>query len=379
LKKHLLALCLSLLGWSMLSAPVGNATQARYTFAVFMPRFAGDSFWDLLGAFMQAACDDLGVQLQIHYGQGDAERFKQLVRQAVSGPNKVDAVFFQNFKETAPELLRIASEAKVPAMLIDSSLNERDREQYGKPRTHFPYWVGDFIPDNEEAGMDLTLELLRQASAQGLADARGKLHVLALAGETDTGSASYPRVKGLKLALHSQKNVILQDLQPAFWSQEVAHDSFLRLAARYPSQPLLLWAANDPMALGALAAAQSLQLEPGKQLLVGGMDWTEEAQQAIQSGQLAASVGGHFMLGGWAAVLLYDYLKGLDFAEESAEMRLRMDILSQHNIDFYRQNFGQGEWGKIDFRQFSKAYHPELRKYDFGLQAITQQLQQVAR
>lgn len=379
MKKYFLALSLALSSALALPSPVGQATQASYVFAVFMPRDPGDTFWDLLGAFMQAACEDLGVKLQIHYGHGDAKRFEALVQQAVSGPDKVDAVFFQNFKESAPRLLQLASEAQVPAMVIDSSLNEKDSEKYGKPREHFAYWVGDFVPDNEEAGLDLALELLRQARSKGLSDARGKTHLLALAGETDAGSASYPRVKGLKLAMHSQKNTILEEIQPAFWNQQLAKESFLNLYSRYPAESVVVWAANDPMALGALEAGQALKLVPGKNLLVGGIDWTEEAQQAIQSGRLSASVGGHFMLGGWAAILVYDYLRGIDFAEESAEMRLRMDILSQRNIDFYVRNFGHGEWGKIDFKRFSKSYSPQLKKYDFGLNAIIAQLQTADR
>lgn len=374
LKKSLFSLLLALVACLALSSPIGKATQTKYVFAIFMPRDPGDTFWDLVGAFMQAACEDLGVELQIHYGHGDARRFVQLVRAAVTGPHKVDAVFFQNYKETAPELLQIASAAQVPAMMIDTGLNEKDSEKYGKPREHFSAWVGEFTPDNEEAGLDLTLELLRQARDKGFADARGKLHLLALAGETDAGSASYPRVKGLKLAMHSQKNVILEEIQPAFWNQANAQEQFLQMYQRHSAAKVVVWAANDPMGLGAVSGGKSQRLVPDKTLLVGGTDWTTDAQAAIQKGQLAASVGGHFMLGGWAAILVYDYLKGIDFAEESAEMRLRMDMLSKRNIEVYIRNFGHGEWGKIDFKRFSKSYSPQLKKYDFGLNAIIQQL-----
>lgn len=375
LKKLLVCFSLALACSLALSPPLGKASQARYVFALLIPREAGDTFWDLLSAFMQAACEDLGVELQVHYGHGEAERFVKLAAQAVSGPDKVDAIFFQNYKETAPKVLELASSAGVPALIIDTGLNEKDSETYGKPREHFKSWVGEFVPDNEEAGLDLSLELLRQARAQGFADARGKLNVLALAGETEPGSASYPRVKGLKLAMHSEQNAVLQGIQPAFWNQAKASDKLTELYERNPTAKVVVWAANDPMALGAVAAGKKLGLVPGKSLLVGGVDWTAEAQVAIQAGELAASSGGHFMLGGWGAVLLYDYLKGIDFAEESAEMRLRMDILSKRNIGFYVQNFGKGEWGKIDFKQFSKSYRPELKKYDFGLNAIIRQLQ----
>jgi ABC-type sugar transport system substrate-binding protein len=373
---HKLLLCLLALLLSVLSSrlPADSVPQRTYTFALFMPRFAGDTFWDLLGAFMQAACADLGVELRIFYGHDNARRYQQLVKQSLSGAGRVDAVFFQNFKETAPGLLQAASRARVPALLIDTGLNEKDRQRYGRPREHLSSWLGEFTPDNGEAGLDLALELLRQARERGLHDRHGKIPLLALAGETDLGSASYPRVRGLQLALRNQKDVILTDIQPAFWNDQQAAETLLSRQARYPVSPLIVWAANDPMALGAVAAARQLKLRPGHELLAGGIDWTAEALAAIARGELAASVGGHFMLGGWAAILVYDFLQGIDFAEESTEMRLRMDLLTQRNIGAYRRYFGAGDWSRIDFRRFSKSYTPGLKKYDFGLQAIMRQL-----
>ena len=59
----------------------------------------------------------------------------------------------------------------------------------------------------------------------------------------------------------------------------------------------MIWAASDPMALGALAAAKQRNIAPGKDVHIGGLNWGTEALQKINTGEIAVMIGGHFMLG----------------------------------------------------------------------------------
>ena len=67
--------------------------------------------------------------------------------------------------------------------------------------------------------------------------------------------------------------------------------------------------------------------------MVGGIDWNLEAIQSIQKGQMTASMGGHFMEGGWVMVLLYDYFNGVDFVDEGVAMKSKMSAITQANAD----------------------------------------------
>lgn len=73
----------------------------------------------------------------------------------------------------------------------------------------------------------------------------------------------------------------------------------------------------------------------------------------------------HIMQGGWALILLHDYLHGFDFVTESVSFRCKMDKgLQERDVD---------EWDQVDFKRFSKKYNPYLSHYDFSLEALAPQ------
>lgn len=351
-------------------APSVQAAPPK-TVALFLPRERGDSFWDLLSDFMAAACQDLGLKLRLYYAKNDPVLAKIQMQDATTGPHKVDGLVFQNFEETGPELLKIAEKNRVPALVIDTGIDGVARQKWGKPRQHLHFWLGEFIPDNEEAGYDLANYLIEQARQKGLHDSLGRVHLVGLSG-THLSHASIDRVKGLKIAVQNRDDVVLHHILPAYWKDTMAAQQFNYLWHLFPQQIHVGWGANDPMALGMLQAAQKSGLKPNQTFMAGGVDWTSDALKSILKGEMAASVGGHFMLGGWAAILMYDYFHGHDFAEESVDMRLRMDLLTKANIHQYASKFGSGNWQQIDFRRFSKAIRPGLQKYQFGLKALLQ-------
>jgi ABC-type sugar transport system substrate-binding protein len=372
-----LGLSLSLLlgnGW--LGTAVADPIATSKEIALFMPREADDTFWSMFRDFTQAACNDLGLKLRVYYAHDNAQTALQQIKAATSGPNPVQGLVFQNFKQTGKQFLEIAEKAHVPAFMVDTGLDEADRKSVGKPRESFKYWLGEFLPENEEAGFDLANRLLDRAKDLQLTNPLAKLQIIGLAGE-NLSNASSDRIKGLGIATRGREDSLLQDMIPAYWNREQAKLRTLQLLqAAPPGSIQVIWAANDPMALGAADALQELGLKPGKDVVTGGVDWTAEGLAAVQSGMLDATVGGHFMQGAWAAIMLHDYFEGQDFAKESVEMRLRMQILDRSNIGSYLRYLGDRNWEKIDFRAFSKVANPARKKYNFGLQALLEQLSQ---
>ncbi|MBT9544933.1 MAG: ABC transporter substrate-binding protein [Candidatus Sericytochromatia bacterium] len=366
---------LSGLAWAMPADPISRAE-----IALFMPREADDTFWSMFRDFTQAACNDLGMDLRVYYAHDDPATALKQIKAATSGPNPVQGLVFQNFKQTGRQFLEIAEKARVPSFIIDTGLDESERKRVGKPRETFQYWLGEFLPENEEAGFDLANRLLDRALELKQVDFEAnpfaKIQIIGLAGE-NLSNASSDRIKGLGIAARGRKDTLLQDMIPAYWSRDQARLRTRQLLQQAPPGSIqVIWAANDPMALGATDALKELGLTPGKDVVAGGVDWTAEGLQAVQAGVLDATVGGHFMQGAWAAVMLYDYFRGQDFAKESVEMRLRMQILDKQNIDTYLQYFSKSNWEQINFREFSKVANPERKKYNFGLQALLEQLQQ---
>ena len=130
---------------------------------------------------------------------------------------------------------------------------------------------------------------------------------------------------------------------------------------------VLLWSANDQMALGAMAAIERRGLKLGQDMLVSGVNTSPEAMQAVRQDRLAVLAGGHFMIGAWAVVMLYDLHHGRDFADEGLELERPMFMLFDKALAQRFQARFEPEVRDIDLRPYSKALNPSLKRYDFSL------------
>ena len=109
----------------------------------------------------------------------------------------------------------------------------------------------------------------------------------------------------------------------------------------------------------------------GQDIFIGGINWDRPALEEVREGSLEVSVGGHFMTGGWALILLHDYHHGIDFiAEGVALQRQIFEVLSRDNIDTFWAEFGERDWSKVNFRSFSKVYNQHLQQYNFSAEAL---------
>jgi ABC-type sugar transport system substrate-binding protein len=343
-------------------------------FAFFNIATPEDYWWNNASRIMQAACEDFGIELDLYYANRNQFLMIRQFQQVVNDSPRVNGVIFSNMKQNIVQMLQIAEKAKIPAFVFNAGLTENEIKKYGGPRKIFSYWIGQILPSDEQAGYDLAKKLFAQAKKNGLADAEGKLHVIGIGG-TISDIAAIEREKGLIKAVKEDPQVMLHQIVPASWERERGRAVFLGLKSRYPDVKVV-WAANDPMGLGVIAGIKSLKLEPGKDILVGSIDWIPDALEAVRRGELTVSIGGHFLESAWSVVLLYDYFNGNDFSKESVEFTSRMEILTPKNIENYPEFFEDGNWGKVDFKKFSKTTFPHLKVYNFTFDAIIEQVSQ---
>ncbi len=142
------------------------------------------------------------------------------------------------------------------------------------------------------------------------------------------------------------------------------------LLLRYP-ETTIVWAASDFISLGAIDAIEQLGKSPGIDILTGGIDWTDRGLQSVYEKRMTVTVGGHFMEGAWALILLHDYHHGIDFSDSHGVwLKTKMEALTSDNVHPYLQQFGTHNWNQIDFKQFSKFHNPQLTHYRFGLSHI---------
>lgn len=376
--KHFLSRTISVMEWTsiglismVLITTAAYGSDKKIKVAFFGPSHGTHLFWRDYVNFMQGACNDLDIDLTVNHAGLGSPIIERQVREALSGQNKPDVIIFKNFKRVAPTILELAEKAKVAVMITNAGLTGENKEKYGKPREKFKYWIGQMLPEDENAGYDQANLLIEYAKKHGKTDSDGKVYMIAITGTLVDESAILRNI-GLKRAIKNQKDVILQQLVSAHWQKDRAKKVFFGLSERYP-ETTVVWGGNDPMAMGILEGMKEKKLTPGHDMIVGGIDWTKEGIEAVQSGKMVTTLGGHFMEGGWLMVLAYDYFHGSDFGNESTEMRTSMDPITKENVNTFLTHLGDQNWDKIDFRKFSKVFNPKLKKYNFGLEAILSQ------
>ena len=330
-------------------------------------------FWLSVSAFMQAAAENLNIDLEVIYSERNHVLMQQQAMEVASRTAHPDYLIVVNEKLAAGKMVEVADMAGIKTFMINNAFVGEQAQQYGAPREQYKHWLGSLTPDHRWAGYQIAKRIIDRALQAGVKAKDGKLHVVAITGDRAT-HASVERVEGLHKALSEYPDVELKQLFYAEWNKDKAYEQTVSFLKRYPEIGAI-WGANDPMALGAMEGVVAAGKSPGKDVFIGGLNWDPPALDKVKDGALVTTVGGHFMIGGWALVLLYDYEHGRDFAEAAVQLQPQFfGALHSDNIDAFLNKLGDRNWRKIDFRKFSKVLNPTMKEYDFSLEAILQQL-----
>ena len=331
-------------------------------------------FWQLVAGFMEAVAEDLEVDLEVQYDR-ESHRFSYLrmAKDVLAREEKPDYLLFMCKEHVTESMLRLADGAGVKTFTFNTDVPDAARASIGMPRSVLSGWLGHLSPDNIAAGRSLVTLLGKQAEQLGLASGPS-IPMVALSGTLDS-SATKDRNGGLLAAAIQQRSELMQ-LVYANWSGTLAREKTEVLLKRYPNT-VSIWSASDGMALGAIEAARNAGRTPGKDLLVGGVDWEPEALESIRQGELLVSLGRHFMGGGLALLLLHDYHHGQDFGDMSPDyvFRYKLEPATRENVERVQRIMDSKNWSAIDFRRFSRIGETETGKTvpdsDAVLDAIT--------
>lgn len=330
---------------------------AQAASVVFLnPGYSTERFWSDYAAFMQDAADDLDMQLQVLYGERDAQIILANAHAVLQRSEKPDYLVFVNEQYVGPEILRLYADSGIKLLALHSTLTPEQRERLGGPREKYPNWIGSLVTNDEEAGYLMAKALIEL-------DPQGEL--VAFSGIKQTPSASL-REEGLKRALAEHPQVRLRQLLYGEWKEQRAYEQAKGLLPRYPGLHLV-WAANDEMAFGVMRAAR----EQGRKLHYTGLNTSERVLQARIDGRIEVLVGGHTILGGCAMVLLHDHARGLDFAnrggvDQQARLLRLLNQREAQNLLRHMRKPGEG----LDFRRFSAKGKPHMRQYACAIDAL---------
>jgi ABC-type sugar transport system substrate-binding protein len=353
-----LALCLTVL----LCGSVAHAQSVAF----INPGKSGEIYWVTATQAMQAAAHSLGMTFEVQYAQREPLKTLEIAREMVARPagKRPEYIVVTDDYSVADRLLAIIDPAGVKTFLAYSSIPVDQRGGIGSPRGKYKGWLGSLEPQAEDAGYLTARALIERGKREKAFGPDGKLHMLAIAGDRSTPS-SINRNQGMHRAVAKAPMVVLEEEVYAAWARENAAQQAESLYRRYPDVKLV-WAGNDLMAFGAMAAWEKRGGKPGVDAWFSGVNTSTEALEAIKSGRLTSLAGGHFITGAWALVMIYDYHHGHDFADEGLELRRPMFAeFTPLLADRYIERFSGGFDG-VDFSRYSKVKNPKLRRYNFG-------------
>jgi len=365
-----------LLGAAALAASITTAWSRDLRVAFINPT-GPPEFWGLVSATMHAAAAELGIKVDERNTERSFDKAIAAARDFLSKDPPPDYLIASNDVGAGAEIVKLSSAAGVPLILLNNDLDEKQWAQYGEPRTKYRHWLGSIVPDHEGAGYGIAEAILIEAVR---IKKNRPLKLLALAGEVDT-PASNGRLLGMKRAIGVMRKLLgpdsveLIDIRNLDWAEKSAETSVREFVQKGPRIDAL-WAANDPMALGAISALRAAGYKPGVDVVVGGLNWSQAAVERVLKGEMVVTHGGHFLLGAWAMVLLRDYHDGRDFGEEDVRLQFPMGAFDLPVARRFPE-IGKVDWRKVDFTRFSKVRNGAVTRYNFSPDAVLGQLESI--
>ena len=222
-------------------------------------------------ASMKGEAEKLGWQLVYTDAAGSAAKQVADVNSMIA--QGVDAIFLapREEKPLIPAVMA-AKKAGIPVILLDRNVDQ----SLAKAGEDYVTFIGsDFILEGKRV-------------AEWLAKAvDGKASIIQLEGTTGSSPAN-DRAKGFVDYIKAYPGMKIVASQTGDFARDKGRQVAETLLQAHPDATVV-YAHNDEMALGAIAAIEAAGKKPGKDIIVVSIDGEKDALQAIIDGKLSAS------------------------------------------------------------------------------------------
>lgn len=237
-----------------------------------------------------------GIELISTDAQGQTSKQVSDVEDMIA--RKVRAIFLapREFEGLAPAL-QAAKKAKIPVFLID-------REAAGKAGEDYVAFLGsNFV----EQGKRAAEWLVKQTG--------GKAGIVELTG-TAGSSVARDRADGFRAGIKDQPGMSIIASQTGDFSRAAGQKVMENIIQSKGAEITAVYAHNDEMALGAIQALKAAGRKPGQDVTIVSVDGERAALEAIEAGELGATVESNPRFGTLAFDTLEKYLKGEKIPEK---------------------------------------------------------------
>ena len=243
-------------------------------------------------ASMQAEAKKLGYTLVYTDAAGSAAKQAADVNSMIA--QGVDVIFLppREDKPLVPAILN-AKKAGIPVILIDRDVDH----SLAKPGEDYITFIGsDFIQE----GKRVAEWLIKKTG--------GKATIIELEGTTGASPAN-DRKKGFDEAIASQSGMKIVASQDGDFNRDKGRQVAETLIQAHP-EANVIYAHNDEMAIGAIAALEAAGKVPGKDVLIVSIDGEKDGVQAIVDGKIGAICQCSPLFGPIAFKTMQDYAAG---------------------------------------------------------------------
>jgi ribose transport system substrate-binding protein len=243
-------------------------------------------------ASMKDEAAKLGHQLVYTDAAGSAAKQASDVNSMIA--QGVDAIFLppREDKPLVPVILN-AKKAGIPVFLIDRDVDHT----MAKPGEDYVTFIGsDFVEEGQRVA-DWLIKAMN-----------GQANIIELEGTTGSSPAN-DRKKGFDERVASQSGMKILASQSGDFARDKGRQVAQTLLQAHP-EATAIYAHNDEMALGAIAALEAAGKVPGKDVMVVSIDGEKDALQAVVDGKLGATCECNPRFGPKAFAVMKQYAAG---------------------------------------------------------------------
>lgn len=355
--------------------PVKNINQSPYTspssttpVSIAYIHANHIPFWQCTDKFARRVAADLGIDFRSIEAEHRLAAQRQ-VEEIIKRPYRPQYVMMQYYTGASVSLIKNLSNQDIKVFIVNTDSPEDEKPVVGTPRLPIRNWLGHMFTDDFKSGFQLAQKLI--AGAKKIKN-KDKIEIIGIGGSPRT-TAGTLRIEGFKAAVKQAQGVKLHRAVFTQWEEIEGEKAAANLLRQYPNTDVI-WAASDNLASGAIKSIKAMDLIPGKDVLVGGIDCSRQGLELIHSNEMYITLCGHFMEAGWALVSLFDYHQGFDFKDDPGlVMQLPMQAITKDNWQDFKGLMCDSDWHNVDFRYFSKYYNRHLKRYPFSLEALREQ------
>ncbi len=222
---------------------------------------------------IKSSAKDAGIELKFADAQQKQENQIKAIRSFIA--QKVDVIAFSPVVESGwGAVLREAKAAKIPVILTDRAVNEKDESLW------VSFMGSDFVEEGRKAGRWLV---------EKMKDQKGEVNIVELQGTVGSAPA-IDRKKGFEEIIKADPKFKIIRSQTGDFTRakgKEVMEAFLKAEGKKIN---VLYAHNDDMAIGAIQAIEEAGMKPAKDIVIISIDAVKGAFEAMIAGKLNVSV-----------------------------------------------------------------------------------------